>query len=375
MPSPEVLDFAKLLAPITAENPTGSDIRADPSPVSDYQKIREARKAARAAEKSLDAPPDDPEQRSKIPVPDWGLVLDLGTKIIAEKSKDLEVAAYVIEAVVRQKKFAGLRDGYRLARELTEKFWDGLYPPPEPDSDTENRFKLLFDLAGVGVPGALLPPIRKIPMTAETSAGAIRLTHHSQALSLAKVADPKVRQQRIDKGEITLETIGQAIAETPAPFYAELVDDLSASITEINRFCVAMHEKSTYQASSSEIVGVLEEYLGIIKDLARDKLPKPQATAVVEPTATGQAPLSAQPAALVDPGKIRDRADALERLKKIADYFREHEPQSMIPFALDQAANWSRMSLPELLLELIPEESARKNLFKQVGIKLPDPKK
>jgi len=47
----------------------------------------------------------------------------------------------------------------------------------------------------------------------------------------------------------------------------------------------------------------------------------------------------------------------------------------MIPFALDQAANWSRMSLPDLLSELIPEESARKNLFKQVGIKPPEPKK
>ncbi len=47
----------------------------------------------------------------------------------------------------------------------------------------------------------------------------------------------------------------------------------------------------------------------------------------------------------------------------------------MIPFALDQAANWSRMSLPELLMELIPEEAARKNLFKQVGIKPPDTKK
>ena len=50
MPSPEVLEFAKLLAPISAEKPTGSDIRADTSPISDYQKIREGRKAARAAE-------------------------------------------------------------------------------------------------------------------------------------------------------------------------------------------------------------------------------------------------------------------------------------------------------------------------------------
>jgi hypothetical protein len=33
------------------------------------------------------------------------------------------------------------------------------------------------------------------------------------------------------------------------------------------------------------------------------------------------------------------------------------------------------MSLPELLSELIPEEAPRKNVFKQVGIKLPETKK
>ncbi len=375
MPSPEVLEFAKLLNPVSAEGPSGSDIRADPSPVSDYQKIREARKAARAAERSLDVPPDDPEQRNRIAPPDWGLVLELGNKIIAEKSKDLEVAAYMIEALVRQKRFPGLRDGYRLARELIERFWDGLYPAPADDSDTEMRFKLLLDLSGVGVAGALLAPIRKIPMTGETGVGPFSLTHYGQAVSLGKISDPKVREQRIGKGETPLETIQQAVVATPAQFYADLVEDLGESIAEINRFCGALREKSKYEAPSSEMVGVLEEYLAIIKDLARDKLPKPKAAPAQDLTATAQGAVSAQAAAPVDPGKIRDRSDALERLKKIADYFREHEPQSMIPFALDQAANWSRMSLPELLSELIPEESARKNLFKQVGIKPPEPKK
>ena len=62
-------------------------------------------------------------------------------------------------------------------------------------------------------------------------------------------------------------------------------------------------------------------------------------------------------------------------MKKIADYFREHEPQSIIPYALEQVANWGKMSLPELLSELIPEEGPRKNVFKQVGIKPPETKK
>ena len=49
---------------------------------------------------------------------------------------------------------------------------------------------------------------------------------------------------------------------------------------------------------------------------------------------------------VVNPAVIKDRNDAFERLKKIADYFREHEPQSIIPYALEQVAIWGRMSCP-----------------------------
>jgi hypothetical protein len=33
---------------------------------------------------------------------------------------------------------------------------------------------------------------------------------------------------------------------------------------------------------------------------------------------------------------------------------------------------WGKMSLPELLVELIPEDNPRSNLFKWVGIKPPE---
>src|SRR4051794_8958605 len=103
MPSPEILDFAKLLEPIPGAKATGEDLRADTSPASPYQAVRDARLANRAAERQLlaDAGAGD--------TPDWRPVLKRGTEVLAEKSKDLEVAAYLIEASVRLHGFAGLR--------------------------------------------------------------------------------------------------------------------------------------------------------------------------------------------------------------------------------------------------------------------------
>src|SRR5262245_5818177 len=80
MATPEVLDLAKLLAPIPGEIPAGTDLRADPSPVSDYYVIRDARKTASDAERKLD-------QGDETSTPDWRPVLDRGTKALAEKSK------------------------------------------------------------------------------------------------------------------------------------------------------------------------------------------------------------------------------------------------------------------------------------------------
>jgi type VI secretion system protein ImpA len=369
MPSPEVLDFARLLAPIPGDKPTGSDLRTDTSAVSDYYAIRDARKGASDAERRIDKGDETAEP------PDWRPVMERATQVLAEKTKDLEITAYLIESLVRLRGFPGIRDGYRLARELVERFWDGLYPKLE-EGEVHERFSHILYLNGLEGPGTLIVPVRKIAMTAQTSVGTFNLTHHQQARSLAQLADAKLRQKRIDEGAITLEKIQKAVAETPAKFYADLVEDMTQSAEEFRGFCGSLSERSGYDPPSSDLLGVIDSYLDVVKDLARDKLPKAKAPAPAPAAASAQEGPEAQTAApAVNGSVIKNRDDALERLRKIADYFREHEPQSVIPYALEQVANWGKMSLPELLSELIPEEGPRKNVFKQVGIKPPETKK
>jgi type VI secretion system protein ImpA len=52
----------------------------------------------------------------------------------------------------------------------------------------------------------------------------------------------------------------------------------------------------------------------------------------------------------------------------VADYFRQSEPHSPVSYALEQAVRWGRMPLPDLLAELIPDESARTNMLRMTGI-------
>src|SRR5262249_51890370 len=144
---------------------------------------------------------------------------------LATKAKDLEIAAYVLEALVRRHGFAGLRDGFRLARELVERFWGDLYPLPDEDG-LETRLAPLSGLNGVDGEGTLISPILCVPLTENGSGPALACYHFRQALALEQVKDENTRAKRLQEGAVAPEVVRQAVAETSRGFYARLVQDL-----------------------------------------------------------------------------------------------------------------------------------------------------
>jgi type VI secretion system protein ImpA len=368
--SPEVLEFVKLLAPISADKPAGVDLRADTSPTSLYYAIRDARTAARLAER----PMERGEVDSKNPPPDWRPVLQHATKAVAEKSKDLEITAYLIESLVRLHGLAGLRDGLRLARELAERFWDGLYPLPDQDG-VVTRISPLIGLNGEEADGALLAPIGRVPITEASSVGRFTCVDYHDAVALKKL-DPKARDAKIANGAVTLENLQKAVAESSPAFYQTLVEDLNQCLAQLAQLGAAYDQRCEGQGPpTSAIRTALESCLDIIKSVAQNKL---EVAVKVEPSgkaAGGKAAGGSASAngAAGSSDRPRTREDAFRDLLEIADFFRRTEPHTVVSYALEQIVRWGRMSLPELLAELIPEEPSRKNLFKQVGIKSPEP--
>jgi type VI secretion system protein ImpA len=374
MATPAILNFEKLLGPISPDRPEGVDLRADPSPVSDYYVIKDARNKAAATERKISQGDVD-----ELP-PDWRTVVDRGSKAIAEKSKHLEITTYVIEGLLRQHGYAGLRDGFRLARELVETYWDKLYPLPDEEGPDrmESRVGHLAGLNdGEGV-SSLVVRLNLVPITGTTSVGEFNLSHFREATNTSKISDSKLREKKIQAGALSMDTFLKAIEETPPSFYVNLVQDLTQCSEEFNKLSAALKARCDGQEPpTSNIRSALEKTLDTIKDLARNKLP-----AAGTPAAPGEAPAdgAAPGADGAKPGTpgvpvdvIQNREDAFRNLLKVADYFRRTEPHSVVSYSLEQVVHWGRMSLPELLIELIPEEAPRKNIFKQVGIKPPEP--
>jgi len=110
-----------LLDPFPAGQPAGADLRW----TLEWDRLKEARRT------DDDLQPGKWAKREHKSA-DWRAVSELATEMLRERSKDLQLAMWLTEANLKLHGFAGLRDGFRITRELMVRFWDlGLYPAIE----------------------------------------------------------------------------------------------------------------------------------------------------------------------------------------------------------------------------------------------------
>lgn len=365
-----VIDIESLLLPISDDQPAGGDIRDDVSPASVYYRIKDARSGARAAERSGDA-----DEGGLLA--EWRLVLELAPEVLSRQSKDLEVTAWYIEALTRAYGFAGLRDGFDLARQLVETFWDGLYPMPDEDG-IETRVAPFAGLNGEGGDGTLIQPMRKIPLSEGDPV--FSAWQYEQALEISQITDEEVRQRRLDSGAMTMELIETSLAQCSPAFFGMLMEDIDAAIEAFRALSAAFDTKAGHDAPpASNVRSRLVSIRGIAATVSSGRLPTPAAfeVAVEEGGAVagvgthdgGSVPTT-QSSANAD--TILTREQAFRILGKVAEYFRKNEPQAPTAYAIEELVRRGQMSFGELLAELMEDGEARKRLMIANGLRSPD---
>jgi type VI secretion system protein ImpA len=74
-------------------------------------------------------------------------------------------------------------------------------------------------------------------------------------------------------------------------------------------------------------------------------------------------------------GPIRSREDAFGALIQVGEFLRRSEPQSLVPYAIEELVRRGRMALPELMGELIKDAGQRKAFYLVAGIRPPEEQK
>lgn len=364
--APEI--WKQLIAPISAEQPTGIDTREDISPTSLYQQIRDARVLARNNERSNLAAGES----YYFSYPEWAIILDKAPQLLAEQSKDLEIIAWYIEALTRHHSFLGLAVGFQLAAEIIKNFGGDVYPLADEDG-IATQLSALSGLNGFGAEGTLIGPIKSIVITQGDAPGPLAAWQCEQAFEIARIKDEDRRNSRLKQGGVSKEDMEQVVAQTETAFLQKTLNEMQAAIASFDAFQTVLDE---FAKSDPQPTGKIKESLAGCKQtlvyLAGPRLEQPTSK---EDGKAEQSQATATTAESALSSVIGNRAQAIKQLAKIAEFFRQTEPHSPISYSIEQAIRWSDLPLTELIKELIPDDPARDKFKNLSGIASEKPKK
>ncbi|RJF88313.1 type VI secretion system protein TssA [Oleomonas cavernae] len=367
-------DLGAMLVPIEGEAPSGVDLRADESPTAPIRNLRDARKTATQAERRREGL-DESEVETGL-VPEWKIILDQVPNLIATKSKDLELAAWLSEALLRANGLPGLAHGFRLISGLVTSFWPATFPPAE-DGDQYEMVRPIAQLNGESAEGTLFAPLRRLTITKASTGISYAVWQHENAFALAQ-KPAEIRDKRIAEGALTIETIEQSGNATPVAFFLDLIAGTTEALAAVAELDTILTEKAGSAAPSfSRLREFLQQLQETTRSLGRNVLPPPPAeTGDAGTQAGGEAAVGAGGGggfSLASGDALKNREAALGALQQIADFFRRTEPHSVLSYTLQDAVRRARLSLPELMAELLSDDSVRKQFFAHAGFKLPDP--
>jgi type VI secretion system protein ImpA len=334
-----------LLAPIDGPDPGGADLRYEPV----YAEIKEARRRddglPKGAWKELGA----------TKIADYRRVITLCQDTLATGSKDLQVAAWLTEALVGEGGFSGLRQGLVVCHGLLANFWDSLYPPLE-DGDPELRVGPLEWLDE-----KIVHTCRMIPLTTDGYDWYRFKQSRETSLEGAKTdAEKKEREKLIKERK---EEFDRSFAQTPKAFYLRLIADLQNCAPVFDDLDMVCREKfgknpptmSRLRAAVQEIFEQTQIFLEKKRELEPDPEPEPEPQSAANQTQSvsfqdGAAAAAAAPALVpVETGVLRpaaeltDRREAMAAVAAAAAYLRRREPLSPAPYLMMRGLRWGEL--------------------------------
>jgi type VI secretion system protein ImpA len=340
-----------LLTPFAGSHPGGTDLRYQ----SVYSDIKEARRRDDGLPKGAWREP------GQAKTADHRRVIRLCEDALATASKDLQIAAWLTEALLEETGFGGLRQGLAVCHGLLANFWDSLYPPLE-DGDPELRVGPLEWLDE-----KLVHTCRTVPLTDDG--------HDWRQFKQSREVPPegakgenekKAREKAIKEGKITPEQFDRSFAQTSKAFYAGVLADIQNCLRAVDDLDAVCKEKFGDNAPTmGKLRAALEpifEQTQVFLDKKREQDPdtEPVAAAAI-PTAPWpelpqplfpqeQAAAAAAPALdrveAVLPAVRAEPADGREALAAAAAaaaFLRRREPLSPAPYLMMRGLRWGEL--------------------------------
>jgi len=231
------IDLEAILAPFPGENPAGEDLRYTPV----YDEIKEARRS--------DDVFDRGEWQREIKTSDWSKVIDVAVEALSTKTKDLQIAAWLLEALAKTEGFEGVSAGLNIFNSFLGEYWEHVYPVIE-EGDLDFRAAPIEFMND-----KLWLCLKEIPVTDSSTTSGFSWIKWQESRQVGSEADiknrygdvdenkKKRRDELISEGKLTAEDFDSAVALSSKAFYQTLAENITSCREEFEQLDKTVDEK------------------------------------------------------------------------------------------------------------------------------------
>ena len=327
---------------------------------------------------------DDPllEQGDWVAEPkqaDWAFVSSQSIELLTEKTKDIRLYGWLLEAWSNLYGFEGIAKGLELTQQSLTEFWMLLHPEIAED-DLDQRLGLLQGL------------INQLPVLIKKTA----ITNTAISYSLmdyeALLHQQNLRRKHTEDYDdvptnTSLEQFEQELFNTSKSFQyknyqafleilkqwnilREVLDGLmgvdAPSFAAIESQLESLHSnlKKIYKTEAFGLQPAITT-----ADSAEEKSAADQQTStqLTEHIAVAASAIN-QPFQPHIQSHVANREQAMQVLQEISDYFQLNEPHSPVSYMLQKTIKWSQMPLHEWLAQVIKHEDPLEAVHEILGV-------
>jgi type VI secretion system protein ImpA len=338
-----------LLAPVSADAPVGVPATEDEC----YRRIRHERE-----EEDASLPLGAWERELKRA--NWVAASELAAAALAGRSKDLQLAAWLFEALVARSGFQALAPCLGLIDALFSQYGDELHP-----QDSEHRINLL-----TWIDQKLLPPLRRVAITATGSERDYAWNDWEQAQRNEQLRASLGKQREGEIEGSTLDDVGAALASTPDAHITCLRDHLFDGMAALTALECTMDANLGDDAPRMRALrSLLDRIEAVLEVEARRRGMSAASHDDEAPSAAqdGDQHDGDQPIIDVAVGSL-DRREVYVALANIARALESIEPHSPVPYLIRRAVAWGGLNTAQLYSEVFVRCGGQINIFELLGL-------
>lgn len=342
-----------LLAPISPAAPAGEDLA--------YSTLFDDIRAARHGD---DASLAQGDWARVLKTPEWPRAAQLCEDALATRSKDLQLAVWLVEAQVRWQGFAALAAALDFIAGLLDTFWDSLHPQLDGGDAGERAARLEWLDRQLG------EALRTLPLTA-----AAHGSYSWHDYDAARDADNRRRAGASDAAvdEPGSEQFDRALTRSGDDWLRTLHTRLDTALAAAQALDEALLRHFGAQAPGlARLHAAIADCRAVVArsgvDFAASVAPPASATAaIIDPAPASAAAISPPSSTVAGTTAVAtaaapipcpatasfNRDAAIRQLHEVAAFFRRHEPHSPVALLVERAARWAEMSFEDWLQAVI----------------------